>query len=765
MVVALAISYALIAQAQSNLNSSVSVKKQTDGNGFAFTIADPEGIEAFSFQPAKSSAYGGGLNCPTKFSNNNVQFIDPEDFDPAMKVSITDCKKNVAEFEIGPLKNGAGKGVLTNKPQEETTPIPIPTVAPKSSEKTTAPVTESTGSSKENIQYPVKELGNCTDEKSCRSYCDKPDNYSECFAFAKKNGLLEDDLADKSEVELEEFAQALKKGGPGGCQTQSSCETYCNEASRLNECLVFAEKHNLMKGSELEEAKKVQAVLAGGGSLPGGCKNKKECDAYCGGPDHADECLAFAEKAGFMPPEEIKQARKAMELMARGETPGNCRSKEQCEAYCEGGEHFEECIAFAEKAGFIPPDELAMIKKTGGKGPGGCKGKAQCDAFCQDGNNFEQCVAFAEEHGFMKKEEAEMARKTGGKGPGDCKGREECEAFCQNPNNQETCFNFAKDKGLLSEDDLKRMEEGRQSFSKALGEAPPEVRECLDALGIREGMPPTRDVSKQMDECFRSAFQGQGGPGGGSPGGPGGGFSGPGGCTNPEECQAFCEENPEECQGSGPPGGGPGGNAGGFTECGIIPGAVAKPVCGINGKGAPPGKEISYFNRCHAEQSRVQILHEGACNEEECPGIADPVCGNDGSNWTSPCAAKKDGGGVKHKGICTEEDFGGSEGSGEHSQERSAQAHSEDVSRQMSTPSLPPTGSGGPPLAPDQQYQQQFQQEIQQQYQQQYPQPPQEYQQPPEGQTPPPPPPTSYQLRGSLMAQMLGLLVNLLGIR
>ncbi|MDO8466674.1 MAG: hypothetical protein Q7S83_00870 [bacterium] len=504
----LAVSYSLVAQAQTNLNSSVSVKKQPDDGLFTITVSDSDGIQEFNFQPAAGARYGGELKCPKTFSNNNVLFVESEAFNPAMKVTITDCKKNVAEFEIGPLTNGSGKGVLTNQPKVE----PVPTPAPKPE-----PKEESTAPSKEDIKYPIKELGNCGSETACRTYCDKPDNYSECFAFAKKFGLLDEKLANKSEEELEDFAKTLKTGGPGGCKDQKSCEAYCNDTSRLNECLAFGEKHGLMSQKDLEEGRKIQAILAQGGTLPGGCKNKNECEAYCAGGDHIEECLAFAEKAGFMPPEELKQARKAMEFMARGETPGNCKSKAQCEAYCEDESHFESCIAFAEKAGFMSQEELQMAKKSGGKGPGGCRGKSQCETFCQDERNIEQCLSFAEEHGLMKKEDVERARKTGGKGPGGCRGKA-CETFCDTPDHQDVCVEFAKEHGLLSEEDLKRMEEGQQSFRNALDQAPPEVKECLAKQGIDENNPPRRGIEKQMQECFQ-AFQGQGGPGEGGTGG------------------------------------------------------------------------------------------------------------------------------------------------------------------------------------------------------------------------------------------------------
>jgi hypothetical protein len=48
-----------------------------------------------------------------------------------------------------------------------------------------------------------------------------------------------------------------------------------------------------------------------------------------------------------------------------------------------------------------------MAKKTGGKGPGGCKSKEECDTFCNKPDNQETCMNFAIEHGLMS--EADLA--------------------------------------------------------------------------------------------------------------------------------------------------------------------------------------------------------------------------------------------------------------------------------------------------------------------------------------------------------------------
>src|SRR3989344_5429139 len=210
-------------------------------------------------------------------------------------------------------------------------------------------------------------------------------------------------------------------------------------------------------------------------------------------------------------------ARKVVPLMKAGKTPGGCKSKEACEAYCENPDNIDACIAFGEQMGFISPEEVAIIKKTGGKGPGNCRGKQQC------------------------------------------------EDFCQLPENQEICFNFAKDNDLISEEDQKQMDEGMKFIRDALSDESTELGQCLsEALGpdnvgrVKSGQPIfDRGLEDKLKGCFEQF------PPGGQGGFPGGG---PGGCTSQEECQAYCEENPEECEGFGPPGGGggPGGPSGGF---------------------------------------------------------------------------------------------------------------------------------------------------------------------------------------------------------
>lgn len=396
--------------------------------------------------------------------------------------------------------------------------------------------------SKADIVFPVKELGGCTNEAGCKSYCSDSKNVEACVTFAEKYSLM-----SQSEIEhAKKFIKAGKKG-PGGCNSKESCESYCNDISHMDECLLYAEKNGMMPQAELEEAKKVQAALKKGAELPGGCASKASCDTYCNDPNHMEECIIFAEAAGFMPAEERDEARKVLQAIKKGAKPPPCRGKRECDTYCMEPENLESCLSFAEVAGLIAPEELkeakqflSVIKK--GVKPPKCRGRAECDEYCSQPGNLEECLVFAEAAGFMSSEEAAMARKTGGKGPGGCRGKEECERFCEDPENQDVCFQFAVEHDLLSEEDREQIEEGKAQFQEALDGASPEVLECLESnlgQGILEEIQagtvmPNPGMGDVMRRCFEQFM-----------GGPGGGF-GPGDEGDFEDGEEFDEFGEEE---------------------------------------------------------------------------------------------------------------------------------------------------------------------------------------------------------------------------
>lgn len=401
-------------------------------------------------------------------------------------------------------------------------------------------ITSNSSANIENLNFPIAELGNCTDKDRCKQYCDQKENFDRCLNFAERNNLI-------ASTELKEARKAAKaiqqEEGPGRCSTKETCENYCNDINHINECLAFAEKHGIMEADELQEARKMAQALKQGAKLPGGCINKQACEAYCQIDAHFDECIAFAETAGFMSPEELEIVKKT-----GGKGPGGCRGEKECRNYCDNENHLDECIAFAQKHGLMDPKEAEMIRKTGGKGPGGCRGEIQCKTYCDNLEHMEECVNFALDIGEISPEEAarmkKMAERGFHRGPGECRGKEECEAFCNNPDNMEQCVSFAVEIGEMTLDEAEQIKkmgmglmEGGPGGCKNKNECetycndPAHQDICMD-FAVKRGFmsQEERDGARNFHESLRQG--------------------GPGGCQNEKECKDFCSnpEYAEECR-------------------------------------------------------------------------------------------------------------------------------------------------------------------------------------------------------------------------
>lgn len=319
------------------------------------------------------------------------------------------------------------------------------------------------------ITFPVAELGNCADKTACKTYCSDSLHRDVCEAFAEQHNLG----GGHGENNAQKLKAVEEDGGPGGCardaeDPRSSCETYCAQREHMRMCVAYARDHGLMDDDELGDAEKVLKALDSGVKLPAACTDERSCKETCENPkdiETARQCFAFAEAAGLLPPGVDKsKAEKMFKAISEGKAPFKSpRDFKQCENP-PSDEIFEKCVAFALENGFIPPEQVEMVRKTRGKGPGGCRGKEQCDTYCAE--HEDECVAFAEEH------------------------------------------------GLISEEDKARRQEGSVKFKEALRQAPPEVAECLKvAVGaqvlddIVAGIkPPSRDLGDKMHACFEQFF-------------------------------------------------------------------------------------------------------------------------------------------------------------------------------------------------------------------------------------------------------------------
>ncbi|OGZ10573.1 MAG: hypothetical protein A3D65_05805 [Candidatus Lloydbacteria bacterium RIFCSPHIGHO2_02_FULL_50_13] len=430
------------------------------------------------------------------------------------------------------------------------------------------------------IMFPVAELGNCASRDECHAYCDVGANMNQCIAFAKAHGLMNKEEAERSE----KFSRRLEEGKtPGGCNSPGNCKAYCEDIAHIDECVQFAEAQGF-KGEEFARGKKLGAYLKKGGLMPGGCTSRASCDAYCSDFSRAEECYRFAEAAGVgddmgnalskhggpaqkVSPEHLK---KLGELAKRGETPGGCTNKDACMAYCEASGHMEECVTFGEKVGFMKKEDADRARKFMNKGgPGGCTSRESCDAFCNDPANQETCFTFAEENGLIPPEELKRMKE------GWVRMRQGLENA---PSEVKECLTSALGATVIEDIQSGKLTPGPQIGERVRGcfekfggdhrpqkiffDAPDEVKTCLkeklgeEYEGIRSGkIPPTPEMADVFRVCFQQVeFERSNGWGGEQMRGEGGGgFRGNGGGEggmgpNPEMFKQFLRSAPPEIQ-------------------------------------------------------------------------------------------------------------------------------------------------------------------------------------------------------------------------
>jgi hypothetical protein len=340
-----------------------------------------------------------------------------------------------------------------------------------------------------NMTYPIPELGNCKDQADCKIYCDDSANTEACINYAEKKNLM-------SEEDLRVAKKFVAGGskGPGSCKGKKECQAYCEDKNHIDECVSYAETNGLMKGEELQKAKKVQSAIKKGVKFPS-CKNKTECDAYCEESGHMEECIMFAKEAGLLSDEELQNSNKVLTAVKQGVKLPACKGKEACDMYCAEASHADECVNFAIAAGIVTEDEARIIKETGGVGPGGCKNKSECNSYCGNEANRQVCKDFAIAHNIQQQ----------GTGPGNGAGQ-------GGPGNNGG-------------------NGGQSGWSNGTGNGGGNGGPGGSGTGPGNG-----------------AGQGQGGPGAGT--GPGNG-EGQGGGTgqlaNPTKCIAECETNGKNC--------------------------------------------------------------------------------------------------------------------------------------------------------------------------------------------------------------------------
>lgn len=242
--------------------------------------------------------------------------------------------------------------------------------------------------------------GGCRGDE-CKDYCEDPANTEECISFAEKDGLIRPGEADR----FRKMREISQRGGPGGCKGEA-CRTYCEDKSHRDECFAFARDNGLLNEEQIEghnAGVKIKQIIEEAGG-PGGCKSEEECHQYCSNPSHIDECAAFGAKHTGKSPEEM---RRMIERFKDGgphsEGPGG-----RPEGFNQRREEFERRLREESglrermmREGYGAPEMREGRGMGELQGPGGCTSPESCQEYCM--KNPQAC-------GYMPAPEAEMRR-------------------------------------------------------------------------------------------------------------------------------------------------------------------------------------------------------------------------------------------------------------------------------------------------------------------------------------------------------------------
>ncbi|MCL5970520.1 MAG: hypothetical protein M1450_03405, partial [Patescibacteria group bacterium] len=88
----------------------------------------------------------------------------------------------------------------------------------------------------------------CKGKEECDAYCAKPENQAEC-AKLKGNPEVNKNEEPKGAVSGgpgngQNGSFSNTQGGPGGCKSQSECQTYCDKPENRQVCLQFKPSQN-----------------------------------------------------------------------------------------------------------------------------------------------------------------------------------------------------------------------------------------------------------------------------------------------------------------------------------------------------------------------------------------------------------------------------------------------------------------------------------------------------------------------------------------
>ncbi len=113
-----------------------------------------------------------------------------------------------------------------------------------------------------NLQFPIADLGGCTDKDACRAYCDDPTHRDACFTFAQTHGLMSQSEVERARAYIQNLGDhrpAMQDGTSTGTSTPPKPMPQGNAYGQgfgIGQCVAFASSYTGKPTSDVEAALK-----------------------------------------------------------------------------------------------------------------------------------------------------------------------------------------------------------------------------------------------------------------------------------------------------------------------------------------------------------------------------------------------------------------------------------------------------------------------------------------------------------------------------
>jgi hypothetical protein len=186
-------------------------------------------------------------------------------------------------------------------------------------------------------QFPVRELGSCSNSASCYNYCQIPENTPACWSYNRF-------VLHKNVLGEQTFSITFPIAELGNCASAQACREYCSQTANHDTCSAFGKKRGLIKSQSEIKEKLLQAAKE---KL--GCTDETSCRAICSDPTNKEKCYEIAKEVGLARAATTSNSSKPQALLEKAKQALGCDSQESCMNLCKQPDNRAKCMEFGKK--------------------------------------------------------------------------------------------------------------------------------------------------------------------------------------------------------------------------------------------------------------------------------------------------------------------------------------------------------------------------------------------------------------------------------